>query len=412
MFGFKKISQFKKGMRSIVLGATQKDTTKQNIVAYMHTHPVRKNISGRLKSQNRGNILFFNTEHMYAKIATLLILLSGTGTAFAAENTLPGDALYPVKIHVNEPVREALSVSGEAKANWNAEVAERRLDEASRLAAKGTLSTTTEANIEARFTEQTEKVKAQIAKLQAAGKTEVASNLSTRLESAIQIHTQILDKINIEDEDGAKKQDLKPLLQQLKSNVQSIHDVKVKLEDEVKAKHGPDVKVAAQNHMEMAAKQIASVQAFLDSKNVTVTSSAEVKLAAAQKTFDEGKTQFEAGNYNAAFLSFGVAQRLAAEARVMVHVENDLKIDERVRKIFDHISDKGVELENDQKAVLEEALKDKIEGNIKTKVEDKFKKRIENFKENHENTNLKVNTTNTLRLDIEKEKDNDDIKIL
>ena len=386
-------------MKSLVLDDAKKSEIKEHIVTYMKMHSVREVETPRLKVQNRGNVLFFNTQHMYAKIATILILLSGSGTVFAAENTIPGDPLYPVKVNINEPVRGALAVGAEAKANWATEVAERRLDEASRLAVHGTLSTSTEANLEARFTAQTEKIKEQIAKLQADGKTEIASGLSTRLESAIQIHSQILDRIN-EDEDDAKKQDLKPLIQELKTNVKSIRDVRIKLDDDVKIKLGPDVKVAAQNHMAVAAKQIEKVKIFLDSKDMTATSSAEVKLAAAQKAFDEGKVQFDAADYNAAFLSFGTAQRLAAEARVMVHVETDLKIDERVHKIFDHIEKKGVEIDDDQKIKLEDALKGKLKTKVETHVDEKFKKRIEEFKENHPKLNLQIISTTTVNTGI------------
>ena len=118
MWKIRKISQFKKQMQSIVLDAAKKEESKENIIAYMKMHPVRKLETSRLKLQTRGNILFFNREHMYAKIATLLILLSGTGTAFAAENTIPGDTLYGVKVNINETVRGALALSTEAKSNW------------------------------------------------------------------------------------------------------------------------------------------------------------------------------------------------------------------------------------------------------------------------------------------------------
>lgn len=410
MWKLRKISQFKKEMRSIVLDPAKKSEVKNNIATYIKMHSVREFESPRLKLQKRENILFFNPQHMYAKIATLLILLSGSGTAFAAENTIPGDSLYPVKVHINEPVRAALAVGAEAKANWASAVAERRLDEASRLAAKGTLTTSTEANLEARFTAQTEKVKDQIAQLQAAGKTEVASNLSTRLESAIQIHSQILDKINSEEEeDSTKKQNIKPLIQQLKIDVKSMHDIKVKLDDDVKTRLGPDVKIAAQNHMNLAVKQIENAKNLVSEKHLATTSSAQLKLNEAQKVFDAGKSQLDAGNYMASFISFGSAQRLAAEAKVMTHVETDLKIDDRVHKIFEHINDKGVNLNDTQKVQLEDALKEKIEGKIKTKVENNFEKRIEDFKENRQN--IKLNTTNTVRLENDEDKD-DDIKIL
>ncbi|MHB8660575.1 MAG: DUF5667 domain-containing protein [Minisyncoccota bacterium] len=87
-------------------------------------------------------------------IATVLILtLSSGGIAFAAERTLPGDVLYPVKVSVIEPLRIALAASPEAKASLQMAFAQRRIDEAAELASEGKLSTTTEISLAANFTE-------------------------------------------------------------------------------------------------------------------------------------------------------------------------------------------------------------------------------------------------------------------
>src|SRR5438105_2432135 len=47
---------------------------------------------------------------MSGAFALVLIVLFG-GTAYAAEGSLPGDALYPIKIHVTEPLQGAFVFS-------------------------------------------------------------------------------------------------------------------------------------------------------------------------------------------------------------------------------------------------------------------------------------------------------------
>ncbi len=397
MWKIKKISQFKKQMRTIVLEAAKKEESKENILAYMKMHPVRKNEISRLKLQTRGNILFFNQEHMYAKIATLLILLSGTGTAFAAENTIPGDALYGVKVNVNETVRGALALSPEAKSNWEAQIAERRLDEASKLAAQGKLTAELETKLETKFTEQTQKIKERIAKLQEAGKNESASELSTRLQSALQIHSEILDTLSSATD--TPRQEIKPLLKQLKEEVESMKEIKSKMNDEHEKKSAPDVKIAAQNHMNMALKQIEKVQGLINSQKATTTSSATAKLEEAQKAYDEGRFSFDAGNYAAAFISFGNAQRLAAEARIVTHVQHDLKIDERMKKVFEKIDEKKTKIE-DKFQEKKEKLEDKI------KVDEQRKEKIKNHIEKFEKKNTTVSTTVEVKDEDKEEKDN------
>ncbi len=86
-------------------------------------------------------------------VAVLILALSSSGVAYAAEGTLPGDILYPIKVNVIEPVQLALAVSPEAKAALQMTFAGYRIDEAALLANDGKLGTTTEAALAANFTE-------------------------------------------------------------------------------------------------------------------------------------------------------------------------------------------------------------------------------------------------------------------
>lgn len=70
--------------------------------------------------------------------AVLVLCASGGGfVAFAAERALPGDALYGVKIHVNEAIRERLQLTDEARSAWELERLHRRIDEMRKLEARG-----------------------------------------------------------------------------------------------------------------------------------------------------------------------------------------------------------------------------------------------------------------------------------
>jgi hypothetical protein len=73
-------------------------------------------------------------------VAALILLLAGGGVAFAAEATLPGDRLYPVKVEVTEPLRDSLALSSSGKAYLEELKIERRLKEAAKLAAEGRLT--------------------------------------------------------------------------------------------------------------------------------------------------------------------------------------------------------------------------------------------------------------------------------
>lgn len=81
-------------------------------------------------------------------VAPLLLVCLFTGTAYAAQGALPGDALYPVKIHVNEALSGALAVSDSAKASFHTQVAAERLQEAQALAVENRLNATTTQELE------------------------------------------------------------------------------------------------------------------------------------------------------------------------------------------------------------------------------------------------------------------------
>ncbi len=75
----------------------------------------------------------------YAVIAVLIMSLAGSGVALAAESSLPGDLLYPVKVDVTEPLRIAIAPSAESKAQLAADFTDRRVQEGETLAAENKL---------------------------------------------------------------------------------------------------------------------------------------------------------------------------------------------------------------------------------------------------------------------------------
>ena len=73
-----------------------------------------------------------------------LLLLIGGGVTLVAEQSIPGDFLYPVKINFNEEVRSLLAVTDQDEARWQTEAAERRLSEAETLTERGVLDEATD----------------------------------------------------------------------------------------------------------------------------------------------------------------------------------------------------------------------------------------------------------------------------
>ncbi len=70
-------------------------------------------------------------------------------TSGLAQNALPGDALYGVKVHFNENVKTALAVDAESDARAHLDIIANRIAERDRLKSEGRLDSETQATLDA-----------------------------------------------------------------------------------------------------------------------------------------------------------------------------------------------------------------------------------------------------------------------
>ncbi|MDO8601974.1 MAG: DUF5667 domain-containing protein [bacterium] len=170
-------------------------------------------------------------------ILAIALLFSG-GVSAAAQNTQPGDLLYPVKVGVNEEVRAALSLSTKAKAKWEAHRAEERLEEAAELEAEGRMDAETRAELEERFDMHIQRLREFIDRLEAQGRIESAAEVTAEfeamLEAALNADGDTDVDVEIEVEDTAIRQRVNNTLQTI-SNLGNKLELKIKIENENEA---------------------------------------------------------------------------------------------------------------------------------------------------------------------------------
>jgi hypothetical protein len=142
---------------------------------------------------------WFTFAHRPIAAALVLVLVFGSGVSYAAENALPGDALYTVKTYINEPARVALATNAEAKAEVQIELAERRIEEAAVLAAEGRLDEETENELAVAFESHAAAVAEEMA--EADKEDDSASiELASRFENRLAAHENILLEVESEGE--------------------------------------------------------------------------------------------------------------------------------------------------------------------------------------------------------------------
>jgi len=129
-------------------------------------------------------------------MALIAILLVTGGTSLAAENALPGDSLYPMKINVNEQIQALAATTPEAKAKFAAESTSQRLKEAAILSNRGQLDAGKQQIIEKQIAKNAGEIKNQVASLASKNNLKAAQSLTVNFESSLKAHTLILEKLS------------------------------------------------------------------------------------------------------------------------------------------------------------------------------------------------------------------------
>lgn len=120
----------------------------------------------------------------YVLASLLIILLAGGSTVFASERALPGDMLYPVKVHISEPIKVALATNSNARQAVRVAQVEERLKEAETLAIQGRLATSTSVDIQQAIVAQVDAIK-----------TNLNDANKDHLEVALAAHEHVLESI-------------------------------------------------------------------------------------------------------------------------------------------------------------------------------------------------------------------------
>ncbi len=124
-------------------------------------------------------------------LALLLVIVGGSGLTYAAELSLPGDALYPVKLNVNENVKGAFMYSTTAEAYWNETLVEKRLEEINTLKVENKLTKERAAIAEKAFVAQSKQLANSIKKLKKAGNHAVAAKVTQKIVPELESYSQV-----------------------------------------------------------------------------------------------------------------------------------------------------------------------------------------------------------------------------
>jgi hypothetical protein len=178
--------------KAVTLQSVEERELRARVVSFMEYHPlpVSKKVSvTALRGQEFKMIslpfpLFSRWTAAFAVFIVLLI-------PFLAEQTVPGDNLYAVKVRFNEEVRGTLALSPYQKVEWETERLNRRIAEVRLLASEGRLTESVEAEIAGAVLVHTANIKKEIEVLRA-DDADQATLASIELTTTLQVQSGAL----------------------------------------------------------------------------------------------------------------------------------------------------------------------------------------------------------------------------
>lgn len=321
-------------------------------------------------------------KHAAAFAAALLVVLVGGGASFAAEGTVPGDVLYPVKVRLNEEVRSVLAFSDENRATWETELVRRRLEEVSRLAALGKLTLEAEIELEERFEDHVDQAEILVDKVESSLGAQAAAEAASRLEVVLKAHRKVLMTIGDGDQQKAlARVEEERLEDRVRSRFNGVRDFRKLLEDRAFAPDGDRSYDTALRRLGEAKEKIAASRRILEAHRSligdAVAGAIEIRIESAEEFLGRGELEFESGGYPAAVRLSGSAVRLAEEARLLT--ESSIRIKPGLELKVRHIEDDD---DFDEDEFELEALEDEMKSE-----EEKSKRAVEDDDEDGERGN-------------------------
>ena len=258
-------------------------------------------------------------------MAPLLIalVLIGGGTSLAARSALPGSALYPVKVDINDKLQSSLELSSEGKADWDATLESRRLSEAETLDAEGKLDANTEADLKTRFNASAQDYATQMAAVNATGKGSAkAVSTASNLQGSLAAHAQVLAGMN-----NSLTADL---LSSVTAESVTVAQGQNTLEAAYSADTAANTASSAKASETAAQGSISAAQSLVTSANANGSSgaaaSANANIAVASDAYQQGMNSYNAGNYGDAFIQFQNAMRIANQTKTALSIGQTLSM--------------------------------------------------------------------------------------
>ncbi len=313
--------KYTKELRNIRLQRNEHAALRAELIAFLASHPAPAGHTFAKMMQR-----FALHKSLMIGSLVLLVAISGTGMSYAAERSLPGTILYPLKIDVLEPLRGAVAVTPEAKVQWEVTKVSRRLSEAEQMLEQGSLNDDISTDLAEQVQDHSTAITESITSLQADDKLAAAADVTTAFTSTLQTHHSLLTQLAAKQDDDHQPTQL---ITTIELQTEDLNDDGNTIADEVASSTNDISHTAATDMQADAAAKIAQLHtlfaAGLSSFDASTQSQITEYLGQLDALMAQGQASLDAHAPADAFLLFQEAQRKVQDAEALLNAHTNLK---------------------------------------------------------------------------------------
>jgi hypothetical protein len=322
---FKKISNI---LRRTSLTERERIDMRLNLTAFIDEHPATAPFSIRVRSRI-SNIFLSNQVHFGSRAALAalsLVLMAGVSTSYAAQTALPGNPLYTVKIAINEPVERATVASSQSETEWDLTLANRRLQEAEKLAASGSLNPKNAAIVETQLNTDTQNFDQSVtASATSSADAAQVADAQSDLEAALSAHSEVLAALA--SSTPTSQDQVAPILASIRTRIAKARGARIAALATFDADAtSSSLRIAASSEMQAAVSQLGSVRALARSMIKSASSTAQLAddASTTEVSIAVGNSSLAHGHFKEALAAFQAATRAATETQVGLEAQVNL----------------------------------------------------------------------------------------
>lgn len=293
--------QLKKIRETIALSAQEKDAARDSIKRFVETYVPTGSVPSPFMQTTR----YFLQPLQVAALSFVILLMSGAGLTYAAQDALPGEALYGIKVNINEGVRAWSINDPRSRAEYEIGRAAKRLEETAQLALMGRLDARAEVEIREQLEKHTDRAQREAAKMTGADAVENLE-VTTKLASELSARSSILEDIKTAKNTNGE---LTAILAAAQETLDELAETQLATSTEIRANNTEAAEIRAHTKFEEVTGQLA----LLDEKLATASATIANDLDSMGQELERFNTELETESKSDTETSAILAVRSAVE---------------------------------------------------------------------------------------------------